>query len=47
MTQTSISYFIEMANCIENPKNLKKYEKLKFWSEVEFEQYLLDKFKFI
>jgi len=47
LTQSQISWFMEMATCIENPSLLKKYEKPKFENELQLEQYLLTKFKFI
>ena len=34
-----------MGGAINNPSVLDKYKTLKFASEFEFEQYLLDKFK--
>lgn len=45
LTQSQISHLIEMAGCIENPKSLEKYKKLRFNSKFEFEQYILQKFK--
>lgn len=47
LTQSQISYLIEMGGAINNPEVLNKYKTLKFASEFEFEQYVIDKFRFI
>lgn len=47
LSQSQISMLIEMIWCRKNPQNLKKYKDLKFNSEFEFEQYLLNTMKFI
>ena len=45
LTQSQIGTLIEMGGAINNPSVLDKYKTLKFASEFEFEQYILDKFK--
>ncbi len=45
LTQSQIGTLIEMGGAIQNPSVLDKYKTLKFSSEFEFEQYLLNKFK--
>lgn len=45
LTQSKIGALIEMGGAIQNPSVLDKYKTLKFSSEFEFEQYLLNKFK--
>lgn len=47
LTQSQISYLIEMAGAINNPSLLDKYKPLKFASEFEFEHYIIDKFKMV
>ena len=47
LTQSQVSYLIEMAGAIQNPSVLDKYKTLKFKSEFEFEHYIIDKFKVI
>lgn len=47
LSQSQISYLIEMVAVMENPKLLEKYKPLKFSSEFEFEHYIIDKFRFI
>ena len=44
---SEISTLLEMVGCIKNPDLLKKYKDLKFNTEFEFEQYLLNTMKFI
>ena len=44
-TQSYIWTLIEMVGLTKNPEWLKKYKPLKFWNELEFEQYILNKFK--
>lgn len=45
MTQSKIGTLVEMIWYFENPKWLDKYKKLKFSSEFEFEQYILNQYK--
>jgi len=47
LTQSQISYLIEMVGAINNPSILDKYKPLKFSSEFEFDTYVLNKFKLI
>jgi len=47
LTQSQVSYLIEMAGAVQNPSVLDKYKTLKFSSEFEFEQYILQKFKMV
>ena len=47
LTQSQISYLIEMAGAVNNPSVLDKYKTLKFSSEFEFEHYIIDKFKMV
>lgn len=47
LTQSQVSYLIEMAGAIQNPSVLDKYKTLKFTSEFEFEQYILQKFRMV
>lgn len=44
---SEISTLLEMVGCIKNPELLKKYQTMKFSSEFEFEQYLLNNMRFI
>ena len=46
-TSSEISTLLEMIWYFKNPKGLERYKDLKFWTEFEFEQYLLNKMKFI
>ena len=41
LTPSQIWVLMEMVGCRKNPELLKRYKKLKFDSEFEFEQYLL------
>lgn len=43
---SEISTLLEMIWYIKNPEWLKKYKTMKFSSEFEFEQYLLNNMKF-
>jgi len=45
MTQSKIGTLVEMIWYFENPKWLDKYKELKFSSEFEFEQYILNQYK--
>lgn len=47
LTQSEIWTLLEMVWLTKNPEWLKKYKSLKFSSEFEFEQYILNKFKLI
>lgn len=47
LTNSEISTLLEMVGLTKNPEWLNKYKKLKFSSEFEFEQYILNKFKMI
>lgn len=47
LTQSQVSYLIEMAGAVNNPSVLDKYKRLKFSSEFEFEHYIIDKFKMV
>jgi len=47
LTQSQVSYLLDMAGAIQNPSVLDKYKTLKFKSEFEFEHYIIDKFKVI
>ena len=44
---SEISTLLEMVGCIKNPELLNKYKEMKFSSEFEFEQYLLNNMRFI
>lgn len=47
LTQSQIWTLIEMISYCEDPSQLKKLKPIKFSSKFEFEQYILNKFKFI
>lgn len=47
LSPSQVGVLIEMVGCRKNPDLLKKYKTLKFNSEFEFDQYLLEKMKFI
>jgi len=47
LRQSEISTLLEMVWLTKNPEWLKKYKHLKFWNKLEFEQYILNKFKLI
>ena len=47
LTQSQISSLLDMAGAIQNPSLLDQYKTLSFNSEFEFEQYIMEKFKFI
>lgn len=47
LTNSQISYLLEMVWLTKNPDGLNKYKTVKFSSEFEFEQYILNKFKLI
>ncbi len=47
LTQSQISYLMQMVWLTKNPQWLDKYKTVKFSSEFEFEQYILNKFKLI
>ncbi len=47
LTNSQISYLLEMVWLTKNPEWLNKFKNLKFSSEFEFEQYILNKFKLI
>lgn len=47
LSPSQVGVLMEMVGCRKNPELLKKYKTLKFWSEFEFEQYLLNQMKFI
>lgn len=46
-TSSEINVLLEMIWYIKNPKWLEKYKDMRFSNEFEFEQYLLNKMKFV
>ena len=46
LSSSQVWVLMEMVAYRKNPEALKKYKKLKFNSEFEFEQYLLNQMKF-
>lgn len=46
-TSSEINTLLEMIWCMKNPELLKKHKELRFSSEFELEQYLLEKMKFV
>lgn len=47
LTQSQVSYLIEMGGAVNNPSVLDKYKKMAFNGKLDFEHYIIDKFKFI
>ncbi len=44
MSYSTIGTLIEMMVCIKDPTKLEQYKTVKYSSEYEFEQYILEKF---